>query len=58
MCRMDGTSSPYLLLGLLKVEDDEVIVGEVCVGEHEPDAVCGSGGSIAVEGERGWHVGE
>ena len=41
---MDGTSSAYLLLGLLEVEGDEIIVCEVCVGEHEPDAVCGCRG--------------
>lgn len=43
----------YLVLGLLKVEIDEVVVGEVCVGEHEADAVGGCGGCIAVEGEFG-----
>jgi hypothetical protein len=39
----ESSSLAYLLLGLLEIEHDEIIVGEVCVGEHKADAVGGSG---------------
>jgi hypothetical protein len=45
------------VLGLLEIEQDEIVVGEVCVGEHEADTVGGGGGYIAVEREL-WHAGE
>ena len=51
MCVTERTSLAYLLLGLLETEYDEVVVGEVCVGQHQADAIGGSGGWIAVEGE-------
>lgn len=43
MRETESSSLAYLLLGLLEIEHDEIIVGEVCVGEHEADAVGGSG---------------
>lgn len=46
----------YLLLGLLEIEYNEIIVGEVCVSKHEADAIGGSGAWIAIKCERGWHI--
>jgi hypothetical protein len=56
VCSGDGLVA-YLVLGLLEIEQDEIVVGEVCVGEHEADTIGGGGGYIAVEREL-WHVGE
>jgi hypothetical protein len=58
MCAKEKTLLKYLMLRLLEIKHDEIVVGEICVGQHQADAIGGSGGWIAVDGERGWHYGD